>query len=242
MRRNARSLLRNLRFAVRRPDMALQRLRGQPLLEISLERVEAELGAPPAVILEAGCHDGSDTASMARTWPHAKIHATEPLSQGRARARSACAAFDNVTIDDFALSDVAGDATMQVSSRSDDAGASGSSTLLPSEGHQRVFPEVRFDHEEQVRCRTLDGWFVELGVSAVDLLWLDVQGMELRVLAASSVALASTRAVHLEVSRAELFEGSGLATDVERLMNDRGFHRAIDRIGPVFGNVLYLRD
>lgn len=221
--------------------MALQRLRGRPLVAISLDKVEAALGGPPDIVLEAGCHVGQDTASMARAWPQAVIHATEPLAESREAARRSCAELPNVTIADFALSESSGVATMHVSSQRGRPIGTASSSLLPVDRHEEIFPDVRFDHRVPVRCRTLDEWFTELGASAVDLLWLDVQGMELRVLAASPTALDATRAVHLEVSRRELFDGSGLASDVHEFMTSHGFRRAIDRVGPIFGNVLYVR-
>lgn len=231
-----------LAFALRRPDMVYQRLRGRPLLEIPLDRIESALGGPPAVVLEAGCHDGGDTLAMARRWPTAVVYGTEPIDDSRASARAVCAGHERVSIEGFALSDAGGVATMRVSSREGRREATASSSLLPDGLHTVAFPEVRFDHQVDVICRTLDDWFSGLGLSRIDLLWLDLQGMELRVLAASKLALPATRAIHLEVSQQELFEGSGTFRDLDEFLSSTGFHIAVDRVGPVFGNVLYVRD
>lgn len=219
----------------------MRRLRGRPLVQISLDEVEAAIGGAPDVVLEAGCHTGIDTAAMARAWPDATIHATEPMEEARHAARLACAELANVTIGDFALSDEPGEATMRVSSRPGSPIGSASSSLLDVGAHEATFPDVRFDATAPVRCRTLDDWFAEVDAAGVDLLWLDVQGMEIRVLAAAVSTLAVTRAVHLEVARRELFDGSGTIHEVHAFMTSQGFGRAIDRVGPIFGNALYVR-
>ena len=102
-------------------------------------------------------------------------------------------------------------------------------------------PSVTFAEDITVDAVTLDDWAVQEEVYSVDLLWLDLQGMEMAVLNAAPNVLAHTQAVMMEVSRRELYAGSPLYPDVVRWMRARGFRPVIDRVWTLFGNILFLR-
>jgi hypothetical protein len=46
------------------------------------------------------------------------------------------------------------------------------------------------------------------------------------------------RAIHLEISRKELYEGAPIYKDVVGVLNDLDFKIVIDRVGRLSGNVL----
>ena len=79
------------------------------------------------------------------------------------------------------------------------------------------------------------------GHSQIDMLWLDLQGMELPVLKASPDVLNRASAVVLEVSRQELYAGSGTYKEVAAWMSGHGFVIAVERVTTFFGNVLFVR-
>lgn len=84
----------------------------------------------------------------------------------------------NVRVFPLALSDEDGEASLWLSRQS------GAHTLLPG------LPR-RSEGERRVQVRTLDGLLVELGHPRLDVLRLDVEGAELRVLRDASRALRS---------------------------------------------------
>jgi FkbM family methyltransferase len=84
----------------------------------------------------------------------------------------------NVRVFSLALSDEDGEASLWLSRQS------GAHTLLPG------LPR-RSEGERRVQVRTLDGLLVELGNPRLDVLKLDVEGAELRVLRGASRALRS---------------------------------------------------
>jgi FkbM family methyltransferase len=227
-----------LLFAATRPGLVLRRLRGLEVIDISLDEIAAHLGPAP-VVVEAGAADGTDTERIARHWPQGTVHAFEPVPSSYQKLVERTRDLPNVVTHHLALSDAVGTATMHVSSNA--AGVADSSSLLTPTGHVEAFPDVAFDSSVEVPATTLDQWAADAGVRAVDFLWLDLQGMELRVLAASPRLLATARAVCLEVLRVELYDGNPLYDEVLSFMRDHGFDVAIDRVNRTFGNVLFVR-
>jgi FkbM family methyltransferase len=137
------------------------------------------------VILEAGAHKGKDTVEMARLWPHGKIHAFEPVPVLFEKLIKATKKFQNVYCYQLALSDNFGLQPMFISRGASD----GSSSLLPPKEHLRSYPKVFFDEQVEVKITTLDNWAKENDIKNIDFMWLDLQGMELKVLKSGSTIL-----------------------------------------------------
>lgn len=233
-------LIRHAIFGLRRPDLMLRAVTGRSVIEIDLAEIERHIGVPRTV-LEAGACDGNDTYDMAMRWPGAMIHSTEPVPGALARTRERTAALPNVRVGDFALGTHDGTIQIHVSSRRSGGDWPDSSSVLPATGHLALVPDVEFNEAVDVPCKRLDTWVAEVGAARVDLLWLDLQGFELSVLRASQGAVARTDAIVLEVSRIELYEGSGLLADVLQWAGGAGFEVVIDRVHIAFGNMLLRR-
>ena len=91
-----------------------------------------------------------------------------------------------------------------------------------------------------VEAVTLDNVFLGLDI---DVLQIDVQGAELKVLHGASDALTRTKAIFTEVSvRPDLYEGSVVFNELDAKLKGNGFHLAL--MGTDFnltGNALYLK-
>ena len=233
-----RRWLERLLLAARRPDLAWRRLRGVEVIGISLDEMAPYLGEHP-VIVEAGAWNGSDTVRFAERWPDAEIHTFEPVPSSFALVEENTRHLPQVRRYPLALADRTEGRTMFVSA--DAAGSHGSSSLLAATGHLEEFPQVDFPEQIDVQAVTLRDWAQTSGIERIDLLWLDLQGMELPVLQASPDVLARTRAVSLEVSRHELYGGSGLYPEVIAWMKSQGFEPVIDRVLVAFGNMLFVK-
>jgi FkbM family methyltransferase len=75
----------------------------------------------------------------------------------------------------------------------------------------------------EVRTRTLDDIVIEEGISKIDLLKIDVQGAEAKVLAGASHILGHTRFVLVEVSFKPLYENSPTFFEIYAQMDAAGF-------------------
>lgn len=222
-------------FALRHPDMAWDRLRGREFIRISLAKIARYLPAAP-VILEAGACGGADTVQFARYWPGAVIHAFEPVPTLYAQAARRTAELPGVRMYPLALAGRAGLVTMHV--------------VHPGPGEPRwlgasssLRPSAR-GIATQVQAVTIADWAAAEGISWVDFIWLDVEGLEMDVLKAAGQLLRTVRAVHMEVRREEFEVGGGtpLYPEVVAWMRAQGFRIAIDRVGLWFGNILFVRD
>ncbi len=145
---------------------------------------------PGAVVVDAGGHIGTFTLLAARlVGPTGRVVVCEPSPESAALLRSNVArnGLKQVTLHECALAEAAGRAQLFVAQN--DADNPVADTLAPSAGRAPV----------EVALRTLDEIFAEDGLDRIDLLKIDVEGAELRVLAGGTKALAATRRVIMEV-------------------------------------------
>ncbi len=231
------SLLRSrASFALRRPDLLSRRLRVKTLSEIHLDEVAPYLTGSP-VILEAGACDGTDTVKFAQRWPGATIHAFEPVPELFVEGERRTSDLAQVQRYPMALSDRTGSVEFYVvGDPNDESSNRGWSSLL----HLADNPQD-FSRSITIQTTTIADWAHGEGVDRIDFMWLDMQGMELPALKAAGPVLATTRAIHMEVNRKELYEGCALYAEIVSWMNSQGFRPAIDRVGRWYGNILFLR-
>jgi FkbM family methyltransferase len=229
-----------LAFELRNPRFVARRLQGRPLMEVGLEELAPYLPDSPT-ILEAGACDGSDTVRLARRWPAGTVHAFEPVPDAYSVVVEATKALTNVSTHPLALSDRSGTAELNLSEDEDGEPRPDASSLLEPTGHMAAWPSIIFRRTVTVPTVTLDDWARAQSISGVDLMWLDLQGMELRVLNASPELLARTTAIYMEVWRRQMYDGAPTYDEVVDWAEARGFRRAIDRVHRVYGNVLFVR-
>ncbi len=117
-----------------------------------------------------------------------------------------------------------------------------SSSLLALGTHAVEHPDITVVDTVHLPTTTLDGVCRELALERIDLLVVDVQGAELRVLRGGGQTLGRTQACYLEVNAAPLYEGCALLPEVEAFMDEAGFvrsHLALNAHG--YGDALFVR-
>lgn len=195
------------------------------------------------VILEAGASDGTDTIEFPKLFPNSKIYAFEPVSKNYSVLSSRVSNLKNVFIFRLALSDKNESCEINISKNVNklNSTASSSSLLKPKE-HISFHPEIVFDTKETVEATTIDSWAQKNNISKIDVLWLDLQGMEYKVLKASPVILETVKVVYSEVSLKEMYEDSLLYEDFKKWMSQQGFSVKKEYLQwEDMGNVLFVR-
>jgi len=189
------------------------------------------------IILEAGAHKGKDTVEMAMLWPMGVIHAFEPVPHLFKLLENNTRNLKNVHCYQLALGDTKGNETLYISSGASD----GSSSLLPPKELLNNFPTVYFDKELPLHTITLDEWAREYGVTKIDFMWLDLQGMELMVLKSGLNLLKTVSAIYTEVSSTEIYEGQTLYSDLKDWLLSNGFKIEREEVENGSGNVFFIR-
>lgn len=210
-----------------------QRLMGKGV--IKKEYFRSFLPEKP-VILEAGAHKGSDTVELAKMWPKGTIHAFEPVPEIFKKLVKNTCNCNNVLCYQLALGNVKGSDEMYISTGASD----GSSSLLPPKKHLEMFPIVYFDEKIQVSIVTLDDWARENNIKTIDFLWLDLQGMELKVLQSGCSILKTVKAIYSEVSSIEGYEHQNLYSELRNWLEKEGFHVEREAVENGEGNVFFL--
>jgi FkbM family methyltransferase len=189
------------------------------------------------VIIDAGAHGGEDSAEMARLWPKATVYAFEPVPKVFARLRRRACKFANIHCYEMALGDRETETEMFFS-----VGQDASSSLLEPKELLVEHPEITFQKGSKVKVTTIDRWAEQTGVDHIDLMWLDLQGYELKALQGAERILQNVRAIHTEVDLAETYKGAALYGELRPWLQEHGFRVEREAIAwKSFGNVLFVR-
>jgi FkbM family methyltransferase len=209
---------------------------------------EASKWIDPALVrvaLDVGSLDGEVTRRMLPLFPAARVFAFECNPDALGQCRAALAGLDRARLVERAVCDVDGDTVFHpidgTRTRTPHAdGNIGASSLYLASGD--------YPHEQYVQgticvpATRLDTWARGAGVDAVDVLWMDVQGAELRVLRGMGELLRTVRIIHTEVEFRSIYSGQALFPEVDGFLRAAGFvQRATMYRDEWFGNLVYVR-
>jgi FkbM family methyltransferase len=174
------------------------------------------IGKENPIILDIGSNDGTHTAWFLALFKLARVYSFEP--DPRACERYLAKIRDKrAVLVDLAISDIDGVRDFYVSSgvppceqewfESPPADWDLSGSIRKPKKHLEKYPWCRFDQKIAVATKTLDSWVRDEGLDVIDLIWADVQGAEVNLIAGGKEALRNTRYFYTEYSNTELYEG-----------------------------------
>ena len=170
----------------------------------------------PSVIIDAGTRDLNQSIEFSQEFPEAKIYSFEPNPHQYQICAEKALAYPNIKVFPFALSDVEGEATFHVTPSN-----MGASSLL--EPMDVPFGENRF-HTVKVQTVRLDRVLSELGVSKVDILWMDIQGGELAALRGYGDYIKTTDFIQCEATQFAYYKGHPLRPELEKFFDENGYY------------------
>lgn len=197
----------------------------QHAAKIPAEEIARLVGRPDPLVLEIGCHDGSDTVAMLAAMPDGTFHCFEPDVRPRNRFWKRLGGNRQVTLYHCAITDTDESQPFYASTgkvnECRDWDYSGS--LRVPTVHLTRSPEVDFRPPEPVECRRLDSWLHELaeweeGIRVIDFAWIDVQGGQRGLIAGGRLALALTRWLYIEVHQEPLYDGEPTQDELVALL------------------------
>jgi 2-O-methyltransferase len=174
------------------------------------------IGKQDPIILDIGSNDGTQTSWFLALFNDARVYSFEP--DPRAHERYLAKVNDKrAVLFDLAIADRDGVTEFYVSSgvppheqkstaqATPDWDLSGS--IRKPKKHLAYYPWCQFDKKIDVKTKTLDSWAQDEGVTVIDLIWADVQGAEVDLIAGGKKTLRNTRYFYTEYSNTELYEG-----------------------------------
>lgn len=170
-------------------------------------------------VLDVGACRGTVSLRLARLFPTATVHAFEPHPDSFAQLEANVRPVPRIRCHPLAIDDSPGETALRLNA------VPGSSSLLPRPRDGRTYhnPEARTIGEVKVRAVTLDAWAASERVERVDVIKLDVQGAELRVLQGGERVLRHVKLVYTEAQWHPTYEGAALLCDVWAHLRRFGF-------------------
>lgn len=184
--------------------------------------------ADKPVIFDVGAHHGESVTYLKTLFPNPLIYSFEPDPDSFDIL--SVPVIDGVSYFNLALSDVDGTVSfyrnnishtnslfkVNLSSR-DSIGV----TKATAENNTQYFDA--FNEEIKVAAMRLDNFAKARSINQIDLLKIDVQGAECRVLAGGSETLKKTKVIVMEISFYDYYEHQTTFLDVEQILSPIGF-------------------
>ena len=169
-------------------------------------------------VIDVGAHGGEFARMIKRVLPDAAIYSFEPLKDVFQRLEQETKNGSNITAFNYALGDREETVEIHRSSYAQ------SSSILPmAQLHKEAFP-VSADHtSEKIEVKRLDDVLKGVALKPEIAIKIDVQGYEDKVIAGAPDIIAKTKAIIVEVSFRELYEGQPLFETIFELLNGKGF-------------------
>jgi FkbM family methyltransferase len=181
------------------------------------------LGRPLQRVIDVGAHVGQTAVRIADANPLAVIYCFEPDPRSYAELARTARGSDRVHPINAAVGDHDGEATLFVNRFSQT-----NSLLKAAEGAERFLVDpgqMMLEGHTRVPLLTLDRFCAERAIDGIDLLKIDTQGYELRVLDGARELMARRQVplLYLEVSFVPYYEGQPLFPEVYTYLYERGY-------------------
>lgn len=178
-------------------------------------------GINPATILDVGANEGRVAAAALRTYPQCRVVCFEPVAGTFEALQKRLARYgDRVVYFNEALSDVNAQAEINLTS------FNGANSLQPQpDFHKSLNPHVRETGKEVITLSRLDDVADRLPAQKIDIMKIDVEGHELKVLQGGRDFIRrNVDTVIIEISMMRDTSWSQQAVfDIFALMKDLGF-------------------
>jgi FkbM family methyltransferase len=178
------------------------------------------------LVLDLGARDCAESVRLADIFPAAHVLAFECNEDTIGLCRQSILGLQRVQLIPLAVSDVDGlipffpiDAKKTVTTWPD--GNPGASSLFRASG---AYPVEQYVQRETVVTSTrLDTYLERQAVTGVDLLWMDLQGAELRALQGLGKLLSTVLLIHTEVEFMEIYSAQPLQHQIQAFLRTNGF-------------------
>lgn len=197
-------------------------------------------------VFEMGAKDCSDTLRFNAAFPLADIYTFECNQETLPLCRAAVAGKDKIHLTEKAVSDTDGTVTFypidteKTQTKFAD-GNPGASSMFKASGKYPA--ETYVQKTTTVPSVRLETFMNEKRIPGIDVLWLDTQGAELKVLQGLGRKLRTVRFIHTEVEFMEMYSGQPLWKDIKGFLTSNGFtFVGFTHKGKYFGDAVFVNN
>lgn len=186
-----------------------------------LEILQRLLGSESVrVIIDGGASIGDTSAAFCKFFPKATVHAFEPYPPFQERIRTKSLRSPAIRLVPLALADKTADSLMRVNE------SEGTNSLLKGdlEGKGSIYGDLLKEKGTvSVKTTSLDDWLNHMKIAQVDILKLDIQGLELKAIrgAAESFGKKKILVILCEIMFSKCYKEQSSWTE---LVNEIGRH------------------
>lgn len=179
------------------------------------------------VIFDVGACHALESVELSKKYPNAKVYTFEanPVSYNVCLENTE--GYDSITVINEAVNDYDGlckfypmDKEKTITTWED--GNQGASSLYRANG-QYDFIEKYVQYEIEVPCTRLDTFCERNDIDKIDIIWMDLQGAELKALQSLGSLLDTVQIIHTELEMNPMYEGQCLFSDVNEYLTNNGF-------------------
>jgi FkbM family methyltransferase len=180
------------------------------------------LNGSASVIFDVGAHSGAVANLYRRYFPTARIHCFEPYPKSFELLKENLASDPGVNCHSLALSDETGSAVFHGNS------STATNSLLPTDSSGHFYwgeGLLETTGTQVVKTMTVDDFMSSHSLQTIDILKLDVQGAEFRVLSGASRALAAhqIRLVYFEMIFCPTYQGQRAFSEYLLMLEKHGY-------------------
>lgn len=192
------------------------------------------LNIDPKTILDIGSRDLDQSIEFRQRFKDAKILAFEPNPQQKNICQEK-AARHNIDFYSIAISKIDGIIEFNAvdpSCKDPNIGASSIlnfSDELVKQSIKRHSEMPVQTNKIKVESRNLDNFLNEKGITNIDVIWMDVQGLELEILKSSPIIISNTRLIHLESEFRTIYKDQPLYPEIKEYLESIGFKEVYNR-------------
>jgi len=177
-------------------------------------------------VFEMGAKDCSDTLALHDLYHGADVYAFECNPDTLPKCRKKVAGIERIHLTEKAVSDKTGSVTFypidtEKTKTPHRDGNPGASSMFKATGK---YPKEQYVQKKvTVPAVSLSDFMDEKKIPGIDLLWLDTQGAEIKVLTGLKEKLAKVKVIHTEVNFMEIYAGQPLFEEVKAFLEKNGF-------------------
>ena len=169
------------------------------------------------IIFDVGAHEGESIDRFKNLFQNPIIHSFEPQSKIFEKLMNKKKNDKDLVLNNFALGSKEGNQEIFVNSNT------AASSYLNIDNKDKFFKSLKTIKKEQTRIDTFDNYFNKIKVNYIDLVKIDVQGYEEKVLKGALESLDKVQLIEIEIVFVNLYEKHSSFYQIESILKKYNF-------------------